>query len=131
MSVTLNRLANWTVPPHQTLKSTPTEDNVKSTLSGIWKAIHQTAIWANKSIDRKRLFGSWVRDQINHLPCETCLNHAKTYLRSYPPETQDPPIWAWRFHNNVNRRLNKPEISWDQYRELYIVGSQPCTSCGR
>jgi len=134
MSFPLMRNANWTVAPNfaSTVPSSE-EDLTKASLRGTWKAIHDTASWSSQTADKTRLFSSWIRYQINQLLCETCLNHAKSYLRSHPPEGENPSIWSWRFHNEVNRRLGKPEMELERYKELYMnsQSGQKCTSCGK
>lgn len=96
---------------------------------GCWHSIHQTAVWAdNKS--KFNVFCNWVRYQIEHLPCQECVNHATKYLEDNPPERcEDPFIWTWRFHNSVNRRLNKVEIEYDVARQIYLEkGIKTCQS---
>lgn len=59
---------------------------------------------------------------IQGLPCGECRYHATEYARVYPPDfsgTHNYQTWMWRFHNAVNRRLGKPLISAEEYRELY------------
>lgn len=89
---------------------------------GRWQSIHVTAAWANTP-DKVKIFNMWIRDQIEHLPCEDCRNHAREYIQYNPPDhAEDPFIWSWRFHNAVNRRLGKPEIEYNIAKELYLDG---------
>ena len=50
------------------------------------------------------------------LPCSACTMHMALYLRSHPPsaEPADTPNleeWMVRFHNDVNARLGRPEVT--------------------
>lgn len=130
MAVSLNRRSNWTVPPSSSYQTSNNQkDDVKCTLRGIWKSMHRTAAWVNSS-NHKHFFSSWVRDQINNLPCQACITHAKDYLRQNPPEGENASIWMWRFHNAVNKRLGKAEMKWNSYQNTYMNKTTPCTSCG-
>lgn len=129
MAVSLNRRNNWTVPPaSQYSQNQDNHTQIKCMLRGTWRVMHYTARWANTP-DRQRFYSSWIRDQINNLPCQTCIGHAKNYVREHPPEGEDPQIWTWKFHNAVNKRLNKPEMEWQTYTEQYSH-NRACTSCG-
>lgn len=89
---------------------------------GRWQSIHVTAAWADTP-DKVKFFNSWIRDQIEHLPCEECRKHAREYIRANPPEeAEDPFIWSWRFHNAANRRLGKPEFEYNVAKKLYLDG---------
>lgn len=89
---------------------------------GRWQSIHVTAADVDTS-EKFKFFCSWVRNQIEHLPCQECVDHAKEYLKSNPPEkAEDAFIWAWRFHNAVNRRLGKPEMEYTTVKQIYLQG---------
>jgi len=60
---------------------------------------------------------------IQTLPCIECRIHATNYTRIYPPDFSGSigfQIWAWRFHNMVNYRLDKPLMSVNEYRRMYM-----------
>ncbi len=48
----------------------------------------------------------------NNLPCPICRSHANKYLSSHDiykcDNKKDLQIYLWNFHNEVNKRLNKP-----------------------
>lgn len=134
MSLSLRSRSNWTVPP---LTPEPDKETIKKVLRGIWSSIQQTAAWFDLSKDippseKNRLFGSWIRDQVNNLPCASCIPHGQEYIRLNPPEQESPSVWCWRYHNSVNRRLGKPEMEWNTYKEIYLQGrNKICESdCG-
>ena len=51
------------------------------------------------------------------LPCPLCRDHAQEYVKRNPLRTiitiDDLKLYIWRFHNNVNARLSKPEFSFE------------------
>lgn len=123
---------NWTVPP------VPDKETIKKILRGTWDSIHKMAAWYDlvcplSPAEKQKMFGSQVRYQIDHLICGTCVAHGQKYVQDNPPEQEIPSIWAWRFHNTVNRRLNKPELDWDTCKSMYLSQnhSQVCSAdCG-
>lgn len=60
---------------------------------------------------------------IQSLPCADCRIHAAAYIAAVPPDASDAQslqVWAWRFHNAVNRRLGKRQFPFAAYRQLYL-----------
>lgn len=58
------------------------------------------------------------------IPCQSCRNHFKMLLKEYPPENHmksrtDLIRWGHFMHNQVNRRLRKPEMSEEDFVRLY------------
>jgi len=99
---------------------------------GKWSDIHITAAWANTP-EKVIWFNIWMRMLADNLECDECLGHAAAYITANPPEkAEDPFIWTWRFHNTVNRRLGKEEMSYETARNLYLEGGiRNCTTgCG-
>lgn len=50
--------------------------------------------------------------------CPLCQQHYETYIRSHPPalESQEHfSRWMVDFHNDVNRRLGRPEMPWSVF----------------
>ena len=78
---------------------------------------------APAAADRHRALGQIVAI-VDALPCYECRNHARAYMYAHPPNLASGPClqgWTWRFHNAVNARLGKPQLSArgdaDIYRE--------------
>jgi hypothetical protein len=70
---------------------------------------------------------------IIYFPCEICKPHALEYLRQNPfkpyLENKDPLsmfIYVWKFHNYVNRRLNKKELSLTEALEAWKGKCDKC-----
>lgn len=96
--------------------------HIKDWGRGQWHSIHTTAARATTT-EKFKFFCSWIRDQLEDLPCEECTEHSKEYLKSNPPEkAEDAFIWTWRFHNAVNRRLGKPEMEYTTAKQIYLEG---------
>jgi hypothetical protein len=88
----------------------------------------------------------YVKDTIEDLPCDDCKQHAKAYLRENPMENfinvKDERSGAavgmskymFMFHNHVNRRTGKKEITWATYLTLYYDEesiTETCKNCGK
>lgn len=94
----------------------------KQLFPGLWIGIHITAAWSD-SPEKNIYFCLWIRNLIEHLPCEECSNHARLYLSMYPPERcEDSFVWSWQFHNSVNERLGKPIMGYAEARRLFLGG---------
>lgn len=106
-------------------------DNIKDWGRGEWHSIHITAADATSS-DKFKHFCSWIRNQIEYLPCDECTEHSKEYLKSNPPEkAPDAFFWSWEFHNAVNRKLGKPEMEYNTAKHIYLErGMKNCDQCG-
>ena len=58
------------------------------------------------------------------LPCPACGVHFEEVLNDHPlPNTDDPEVlfkWSIDVHNVVNERLEKPLVSYDEARDLWL-----------
>ena len=101
---------------------------------GLWIAIHLTGAFAT-SVERAQYYCDWLRMIIANLPCGDCSNHAADYVALNPPEdAEDCFIHSWRFHNAVNKRLNKPIVDYNTAANMYLGGGikSICTAgCGK
>ena len=60
------------------------------------------------------------------IPCQSCRKHFQSLLLHYPPEQHmrsrsDLIRWGVFMHNQVNKRLRKPEMSMDDFVQLYVA----------
>lgn len=91
-----------------------------------WAWLHNLAInyrYTPTQEDARAAFRQ-VWDFATQLPCPECRLHATQYVRAHPPNLADTYAfqhWVWEFHNAVNRRLKKPEVSYEDYQELYAA----------
>lgn len=86
----------------------------------LWDEIHTKA--ANViTNEQKYNYSTWLRKIINDMNCNICKSHASTYIQNNPPENAINNLfyWSWEFHNDVNNRLNKPIMSYDDALNKY------------
>lgn len=87
-----------------------------------WKIIHTEAKHATTE-EKKLEFYRYIKYLSTNFPCQKCRRHIKTYLvDNILPRTYDNKeiyLWAWKFHNSVNRRLRKPIMSLDDVLKMY------------
>jgi hypothetical protein len=89
-----------------------------------WNWLHTTAIEfpAQPSAGDRREVLRRIWDFVSRLPCAECQGHARRYLQRNPPAADDTyslQAWAWRFHNAVNARLGKRQVSYAAYQHAY------------
>ena len=63
------------------------------------------------------------------LPCVHCSKHMLLYLDKYPPQESSLFQWSIDFHNNVNARTNKPMITYEQAKNVYLNQIKKNTGC--
>jgi hypothetical protein len=97
---------------------------------GLWFSIHTFAADATTQ-EKKKAFIDYMYLITALLKCADCRKHATQYISEHPPE--DMPLemdkddvdvtmfkWSFDFHNTVNRRLAKKEMSWEEAYELFL-----------
>jgi predicted nucleic-acid-binding Zn-ribbon protein len=63
---------------------------------------------------------SFLNNFWKYIPCPKCRNDAKGYLsKNSIFSTSDAFSYTFDFHNNVNKKLNKPILTKDKYQQLY------------
>jgi hypothetical protein len=98
--------------------------------SGIWYIIHKEAIICQDS----KAYISFIHRLKDSFPCEVCKRHFAEYLERNPIEEylhvdKGMFIWSWKFHNSVNRRLGKPEMSYEVAERMYTGPNDNCNLC--
>ena len=102
---------------------------------GVWLSIHILAIDSvnDMAID---FFMAWIDKMVYRLTCPTCVKHSIEYLSKNPIEPYINSvnsrgikngmfIWSWKFHNNVNERLDKEVISFENAYNMYLPKYTP------
>ncbi len=89
-----------------------------------WYALHMMAIAYPQDPTRRQALAATrqLLLLIERLPCAGCRTHAMSYVRTHPMRQANSyafQLWAFRFHNATNRRLAKPQLSYDEYRGEY------------
>ena len=88
---------------------------------GIWRSIHI----ANNSLDLEefyKVFSYFMKA----IPCSLCRMHVAKYIQETYGSfkailnlgEEEYRTFSWRFHNDVNLRLDKEEISFEEYQEI-------------
>lgn len=66
------------------------------------------------------------------LPCHKCRRHYAAHLRGHVSDPfgdvlssrESLSVYLVELHNDVNRRLGKPEMPYVQVKEMYVGGSE-------
>ena len=65
--------------------------------------------------NQKKNMHKFITSLADVLPCAQCANHLKSYLEKNPPSMNSSHAlckWIHTFHNEVNARLEKEEVSF-------------------
>lgn len=71
-----------------------------------WRALHRRALKVRKGSDDTH----WLAAFRQMLPCGECRQHWDGMLAATPPDWAGYFAWTVARHNEVNRRLGKPEM---------------------
>lgn len=87
----------------------------------VLKEVKDGALRETLTRETSNLFDLLLRS----IPCPSCRNHATQYKMTHRipnanTQTNAFEEWAYKFHNEVNRRIQKVMISIDQAKQLYI-----------
>jgi hypothetical protein len=92
-----------------------------------WKLLHTMVlriddnITTNQFIELKNI----ILRILHNLPCPYCTSHALSYISVYNykgiSNINDLRMFIFNFHNSVNKRLNKPLISYEEHVQLYNI----------
>ena len=91
-----------------------------------WSYIHMITLnYPNKPTKKERdKHFFMVRNFIDTLPCPTCRNEINNIindnnLRNSLGSKEKFMKYFWNIHNQVNKRLNKPQLSLKKFKKLY------------
>ena len=90
-----------------------------------WKLLHTMVLKINDNITYSQLFElkNIILRILNNLPCPYCTSHAISYVTNSNfkliQNIKDLRVYMFNFHNNVNKRLNKPLITYEEHVQLY------------
>jgi hypothetical protein len=96
---------------------------------GVWFKMHIDALVAITD-DAKRSFAISINTLCDNFKCKKCQPHFREFINSHPFEgywaiydnnRRDIGFfrWTWEFHNNVNKRLNKYQPSFEEAYKYY------------
>ncbi len=114
---------------------------------GMWFNIHTEALAISKQSSYNKVktmtdnYIEYLNRIFPELPCDTCRNHATTYIKENPleeyREVRDDDgnyigifMWTWIFHNSVSTRLGKPTLSLETSKNIYEDGGICLDDCG-
>lgn len=104
---------------------------------GVWFNIHLFAAKANDT-ESKEFFITFINITVENLPCLQCRKHASQYLKHNPligfltdSDSDGLFRWSWIFHNVVNTRLRKTQMSWNVAHDMFYDKHGVCAGdCG-
>lgn len=90
-----------------------------------WHFIHNIALGYDETFSYQKkknyiIFFDVISDVI---PCEKCSKHYKEYILKNPPNIKNKDSlfkWTVDIHNNVNKILNKDQISYDKAYNIWL-----------
>lgn len=108
---------------------------------GTWSTIHRLALTVKSDKDLKQ-FEETVKSICYSFPCKICREHCTNYIKRHPIVKEKNKtkgksnklgittfLWTWRYHNDVNERLNKPTMNLETAINMY--GSDDKLVCTR
>lgn len=93
-----------------------------------WKFMHYITLSYpdNPSGDDKINIRNFFTSIQHLLPCEKCRHHFSNYIKQYPLDDNvmrsrhNLSNWLLVIHNNVNKSLNKPIMTYNEMIKLYL-----------
>ena len=90
-----------------------------------WRLLHCLSVKAKDTMTLPQLndLKTILERIVSNLPCPVCSTHAKSYfkLNNFKTITTLTQLryFLFVFHNNVNTRINKPLITYEEHNMLY------------
>ena len=105
--------------------------DIKKSGSGIWFVIHTLALNVKQD---KHAFEWSINTLCDNFGCDTCKPHFRKFIDEHPLKNfnyKNEEVgyfkWTWELHNDINKRLNKPTLSFDDALSMYK--STVCKNC--
>ena len=98
---------------------------------GLWYSIHTISADA-KTPEEKKWAIRYIKNLQHNFPCGDCKIHFGNYIDTHPLEStingneEALFLWSFNFHNAVNHRLKKPQVSYDDAKKIYYTDSEFC-----
>ncbi|TRM68835.1 ERV/ALR sulfhydryl oxidase domain-containing protein [Schizophyllum amplum] len=92
-----------------------------------WKLLHTMTLRypENPNADEREALNSYFHLFSRLYPCGECATEFQQLLRKFPPQTssrRSASLWLCAVHNQVNKRLEKPEFDCAHLDETYDCG---------
>ena len=90
-----------------------------------WRLLHCLSVKAKDTMTLPQLndLKTILERIVSNLPCPVCSTHAKSYFKLNKFNTiitlDQLRYFMFVFHNNVNTRINKPLITYEEHNMLY------------
>lgn len=87
-----------------------------------WEFLHTTAKECKKSVFLKRCLSILLLSFAYFIPCVNCQSHYLQHIKEVELSDkikEDPEMGIFVLHNLVNKSLNKPQLSLDDYNAQY------------
>lgn len=81
----------------------------------LWAELHRRGLAAPPGQDD----GAWLIEFRMQLPCGGCRLHWDAFCASMPPDWGNYFAWTVAAHNEVNRRLGKPELTVEEAKCIW------------
>lgn len=93
-----------------------------------WKYLH---LWTMRyplhaSHEEQETAASFIQEVFRRLGCLNCTHHAFQYAKENPVplDSRIEIVWYfWEFHNAVNKRLQKPQFTKQEFFQMYLMDS--------
>jgi hypothetical protein len=87
-----------------------------------WMTLHIACLGCQDA----KVLADFVEGYKEIIPCLSCREHFEQVLVDNPvPETDDLFKWSVDVHNIVNKRLGKPEVSYEAALANIVTGTPP------
>lgn len=88
-----------------------------------WTLIHSVSLLLIQNKDDK-IFNirakQFIKNFWMYIPCRRCRNDAMAYLnKNKVHDSKDIFKYTYEFHNHVNQKLKKQEITFEEYKDRY------------
>lgn len=94
----------------------------------VWATLHVLALRSDSTLGQHELdaFHQLLKSLEALLPCSLCKTHYKSYAATHDqPKLGQAFLWTVNLHNEVNKRLGKPTVTYEEARKTWI--SETCT----
>ena len=90
-----------------------------------WRLLHCLCVKAKNTMTLPQIkeLKTILERIVSHLPCPICSTHAKSYFKlnkfNQVESLDQLRYFMYVFHNNVNHRIHKPIITYEEHNLLY------------
>ena len=100
--------------------------NTKEWSRGLWRFIHcMCSVYSNTPSEPEKISAIKFIESLEYIiPCSECRIHYSNYIKNYNLSDivsagQKLETWFFDFHNDVNKRLNKPLLKRHEFMKMY------------